>query len=146
MNGTAITNRLQNSFKIKDNNLYGHCIIEILGIRPSNRLPLSYYYSWTSLLRGNCSFCSNSEVNNILKYIQSMTLSSWNSVEYFLFYPFHQLFPTLHLSVGYMSLNKVTTSTYIYIYINILVFKEHFFYIVIKWTFFFHFLPREKWD
>ena len=23
MNGTAITNRLQNSFKIKDNNLYG---------------------------------------------------------------------------------------------------------------------------
>ena len=43
MNGTAITNWLQNSFKIKDNNLYGHCIIEILGIRPSNRLPLSYY-------------------------------------------------------------------------------------------------------
>jgi hypothetical protein len=29
MNGTAITNRLQNSFKIKDNNVYDHRIIEI---------------------------------------------------------------------------------------------------------------------
>ena len=45
MNGTVITNRLQNSFKIKDNNVYGdHCIIEILGLRPSNRLPVSYYF------------------------------------------------------------------------------------------------------
>jgi hypothetical protein len=43
MNGTAIANRLQNSFKIKDNNVYGSCIIEILGLRPSNRLPVSYY-------------------------------------------------------------------------------------------------------
>jgi hypothetical protein len=42
MNGTATTNRLQNSFKIKDNNVHDHRIIEILGLRPSNRLPVSY--------------------------------------------------------------------------------------------------------
>ena len=40
MNGTAITNRLQNSFKITCTD---HRIIEILGLRPSNRLPVSYY-------------------------------------------------------------------------------------------------------
>jgi hypothetical protein len=40
MNGTAITNRLQNSFKITCTD---HRIIEILGLRPSNRLPDSYY-------------------------------------------------------------------------------------------------------
>ena len=39
MNGTAITNRLQNSFKITCTD---HRIIEILGLRPSNRLPVSY--------------------------------------------------------------------------------------------------------
>ena len=44
MNGTVIANRLQNSFKIKDNTCTDHCIIEILGLRPSNRLPVSYYY------------------------------------------------------------------------------------------------------
>jgi hypothetical protein len=43
MNGTAITNRLQNSFKIKDNNVYGSSYYWILGFRPSNRLPVSYY-------------------------------------------------------------------------------------------------------
>jgi hypothetical protein len=36
MNGTAVTNRLQNSFKITCTD---HRIIEILGLRPSNRLP-----------------------------------------------------------------------------------------------------------
>ena len=41
MNGTAITNRLQNSFKITCTD---HRIIEILELRPSNRLPVSYYY------------------------------------------------------------------------------------------------------
>ena len=40
MNGTAVTNRLQNSFKITCTD---HRIIEILGLRPSNRLPVSYY-------------------------------------------------------------------------------------------------------
>jgi hypothetical protein len=40
MNGTAITNRLQNSFKITCTD---HRIIEILELRPSNRLPVSYY-------------------------------------------------------------------------------------------------------
>ena len=40
MNGTAITNRLQNSFKITCTN---HRIFEMLGLRPSNRLPVSYY-------------------------------------------------------------------------------------------------------
>jgi hypothetical protein len=40
MNGTAITNRLQNPFKITYTD---HRIIEILGLRPSNRLPVSYY-------------------------------------------------------------------------------------------------------
>ena len=40
MNGTAIANRLQNSFKIS---CADHRIIEILGLRPSNRLPVSYY-------------------------------------------------------------------------------------------------------
>ena len=39
MNGTAITNRLQNSFKITCTD---HRIIEILGLRSSNRLPVSY--------------------------------------------------------------------------------------------------------
>jgi hypothetical protein len=39
MNGTAVTNRLQNSFKITCTD---HPIIEILGLRPSNRLPVSY--------------------------------------------------------------------------------------------------------
>ena len=38
-NGTAVTNRLQNSFKITCTD---HRIIEILGLRPSNRLPVSY--------------------------------------------------------------------------------------------------------
>jgi hypothetical protein len=42
MNGTAVTNRLQNSFKITCTD---HRIIEILGLRPSNRLPVSYYLS-----------------------------------------------------------------------------------------------------
>ena len=40
MNGTAVANRLQNSFKITGTD---HRIIEILGLRPSNRLPVSYY-------------------------------------------------------------------------------------------------------
>ena len=40
MNGTAVTNRLQNSFNITCTD---HRIIEILGLRPSNRLPVSYY-------------------------------------------------------------------------------------------------------
>ena len=40
MNGTAVTNRLQNSFKITCTD---HRIIEILGLRPSNRLPVSYF-------------------------------------------------------------------------------------------------------
>jgi hypothetical protein len=40
MNGTAITNRLQNLFKITCTD---HRIIEILGLHPSNRLPVSYY-------------------------------------------------------------------------------------------------------
>jgi hypothetical protein len=40
MNGTAVTNRLQNLFKITCTD---HRIIEILGLRPSNRLPVSYY-------------------------------------------------------------------------------------------------------
>ena len=39
MNGTTITNRLQNSFKITCTD---HRIIEILGLRSSNRLPVSY--------------------------------------------------------------------------------------------------------
>jgi hypothetical protein len=39
MNGTAVTNRLQNSFKIT---CPDHRIIEILGLRPSNMLPVSY--------------------------------------------------------------------------------------------------------
>ena len=43
MNGTAVTNRLQNSFKITCTD---HCTIEILGLRPSNRLPVSYYFIW----------------------------------------------------------------------------------------------------
>jgi hypothetical protein len=38
--GTAVANRLQNSFKITGTD---HRIIEILGLRPSNRLPVSYY-------------------------------------------------------------------------------------------------------
>ena len=38
MNGTAIANQLQNSFKITCTD---HCIIEILGLCPSNRLPVS---------------------------------------------------------------------------------------------------------
>ena len=37
MNGAAVTNRLQNSFKIA---CPDHRIIEILGLRPSNRLPV----------------------------------------------------------------------------------------------------------
>jgi hypothetical protein len=41
MNGTVVTNRLQNSFKITCTD---HRIIEILGLRPSNRLPVSYYF------------------------------------------------------------------------------------------------------
>ena len=41
MNGTAIINRLQNSFKITCTD---HRIIEILGLHPSNRLPVSYYF------------------------------------------------------------------------------------------------------
>ena len=40
MNGTAITNRLQNSFKITCTD---HRIIEILGLRSSNRLSVSCY-------------------------------------------------------------------------------------------------------
>ena len=40
INGTTIANRLQNSFKITCTD---HRIIEILGLRPSNRLPVSYY-------------------------------------------------------------------------------------------------------
>jgi hypothetical protein len=40
MNGTAVTNRLQYSFKITCTD---HRIIEILGLLPSNRLPVSYY-------------------------------------------------------------------------------------------------------
>jgi hypothetical protein len=44
MNGTVKSNRLQNSFKIKDNNVCtDHRNIEILELRPSNRLPVSYY-------------------------------------------------------------------------------------------------------
>ena len=39
MNGIAITNRLQNSFKIICTD---HRIIEILGLRPSIRLLVSY--------------------------------------------------------------------------------------------------------
>ena len=42
MNGTAVANRLQNSFKITCTD---HRIIEILGLSPSNRLPVSYYCS-----------------------------------------------------------------------------------------------------
>jgi hypothetical protein len=41
MKGTAVTNRLQNSFKITCTD---HRIIEILGLRPSNRLPLFQVY------------------------------------------------------------------------------------------------------
>jgi hypothetical protein len=41
MNGTAVTNRLQNSFKITCTDLR---IIEILELRPSNRLPVTYYH------------------------------------------------------------------------------------------------------
>ena len=40
MNGTSIANWLQNSFKITCTD---HRIIEILGLRPSNRLSVSYY-------------------------------------------------------------------------------------------------------
>ena len=40
MNGTAVTNRLQNLFKIT---CTVYRIIEILGLRPSNRLPVLYY-------------------------------------------------------------------------------------------------------
>ena len=40
MNGTAVTNRLQNVFR---KTCTDHRIIEILGLRPSNRLPVSYY-------------------------------------------------------------------------------------------------------
>jgi hypothetical protein len=43
MNGTVKTNRLQNSFKKKIITCTDHRIIEILGLRPSNRLPVSYY-------------------------------------------------------------------------------------------------------
>jgi hypothetical protein len=39
LNGTAVTNRQQNSFKITSTD---HRIIEILGLRPSNRLTVSY--------------------------------------------------------------------------------------------------------
>ena len=48
MNGTAVTNRLQNSFKITCTD---HRIIEILGLRPSNRLPVSYYFTITLRLK-----------------------------------------------------------------------------------------------
>jgi hypothetical protein len=40
MIGTAVSNRLQTSFKITCTD---HRIIEILGLRPSNRLSVSYY-------------------------------------------------------------------------------------------------------
>ena len=39
MNRTAVTNRLQNSFKITCTD---HHIIEILGLHTSNKLPVSY--------------------------------------------------------------------------------------------------------
>ena len=53
MNGTAITNRLQNSFKITCTD---HRIIEILGLRPSYYLnhvascdEFSYYYQFSDI-------------------------------------------------------------------------------------------------
>jgi hypothetical protein len=54
MNGTAIANRLHNSFKITCTD---HRIIEILGLRPSNRLPVSYYRLVYTLIAGGTVLC-----------------------------------------------------------------------------------------
>jgi hypothetical protein len=64
MNGTAITNRLQNSFKITCTD---HRIIEILGLRPSNGLSVSCYYIKTHS-------SSRNYLRNIFNFITSYTI------------------------------------------------------------------------
>ena len=97
MNGTVVTNRLQNSFKITCTD---HRIIEILGLRPSNRLPVSYYFLVLDVNR------------NLRVYATNRTHTTWkwwtfNYYVYFIITVNTYLFKCVPFKLGFIILSLI---------------------------------------